>query len=112
MGTAPHHSQGDYTLTLIAFDDFGGSEAALFLLHVVNRAPVLVKQIGTQPVFYTLHFTISLNGTFEDPDGDSITYDVTLSDGTPLSNTGWLNFDPNMHILVYIDNFCLCYSYP
>ncbi|XGW00908.1 MAG: Calx-beta domain-containing protein (plasmid) [Leptolyngbya sp. BL-A-14] len=58
-----------------------------------NAAPTIATQIadlsatGKAPFSYTV-----AAGTFVDPDGDALTYQATLADGSKLP--GWLTFDP------------------
>ena len=59
-----------------------------------NSAPIVSNQIPDQEtkINESYNFTIP-TATFEDPDGDALTLNATLSDGSPLPS--WLDFTDN-----------------
>ena len=59
-----------------------------------NQSPMLTNEIASQEIIIdqTFQFTIPAN-TFDDPDGDVLTLNATLSDGSPLPF--WLDFTDN-----------------
>ena len=87
-------SQGTYPITISVNDGYGGFASTGFNLTVPNRPPVLVNPIPSQGVLLGSLFSLTVpNGTFVDPDGDSITYGATLSSGQSLPS--WLKFFSN-----------------
>lgn len=63
-----------------------------FAVSPVNDAPEMVKFIElSKAYFQNQTIAFSLGDSFADVDGDAISYDVTLADGSPLPT--WLNFD-------------------
>lgn len=75
-------SQGNYALTLTATDTCGNEsyESARYLVEHVNRAP---KVIATEDYMTMMATTtsdiISFADFFEDPDGDELTYELSVS---------------------------------
>lgn len=82
----------------VADDDGAFSNLATVTITVnpVNKPPKLETAIPNQTTLEDELFEWGLPATtFSDPDGDTLSYTVTLTDGSPLSNSGWLTFDPS-----------------
>ncbi|MEM7555416.1 MAG: ELWxxDGT repeat protein [Cyanobacteria bacterium P01_A01_bin.84] len=78
---------------------------------VINSAPTVVNSIGHQTVDAYNQFKLSLDeNIFDDPDGDKLTYSVSLENNQPLPE--WLKFDPKTATLrgfpTKNDIGCLC----
>lgn len=100
-GTPGDADTGTLNLKVIATDTFGLSASTSFNLAVnnINEAPIAAVQIGNQSAIdgKTFSFVIPAN-TFSDPDaGDTLTYAVSLANGSALPT--WLHFDANTHTL-------------
>ncbi len=65
---------------------------ALTVTDAPNTAPVVNEAIADASATVTEAFTLTIpNGTFTDADGNPLTYNATLEDGSPLPS--WLSFD-------------------
>ena len=75
---------GTATVTAMATDSIGLSTAQTFTVTVnppPNRSPIAVGSIPTQTVTVGgSPATVDVSGKFSDPDGDALTYTVSLSD--------------------------------
>jgi parallel beta-helix repeat protein len=97
-GTPSNFNTGTFTVSLAASDGKGGSARKTFTLtveaapntapgfDVTQAAPDLAIREDT-PFSYTVNAS-----AFVDPDGDSLSYQATLEDGSSLPS--WLTFDP------------------
>lgn len=72
-------SKGQATITVTATDDEGLAVTQGFTVTVPNRAPVVEGPIEPRTLRRTETDTVDLAGTFSDPDGDELTYDVVSS---------------------------------
>jgi Ca2+-binding RTX toxin-like protein/GH24 family phage-related lysozyme (muramidase) len=93
-GTPGDDDAGTLNVKLTAADPDGQTASAIFKLTVnyVDRAPV-AQAIADQATDEFIPFTMTLPAdAFTDPDkGDTLTYAVTLADGTALPD--WLTFN-------------------
>ncbi len=96
-GTPTNSEVGNIGLKVTATDNNGASANQTFSLSVanVNDSPIVWVRIGEQVAIEDLAFSYTIPAdTFTDVDvGDSLNYNVTLADGSPLPS--WLNFDVN-----------------
>ncbi len=70
----------------------GGKDMAIALVDVENRAPTVANAIPNQTATEEALFSYTFAAnTFNDQDGDTLTYTATLSNGNPLPP--WLNFN-------------------
>jgi hypothetical protein len=96
-GTPGNDNVGTLSLKVTATDLAGASVSDGFDVTVnnVNDAPVVASQIVNQTATEDALFTFAVpNNTFMDVDaGDTLTYSVTLADGSVLPS--WLTFDAN-----------------
>ncbi|WP_323658176.1 putative Ig domain-containing protein, partial [Pectobacterium versatile] len=94
-GTPANGDVGSLTIKVIATDGSSASVSTTFGLTVtnVNDAPVVSGTIAAQSIAQggSLNVTVPA-GTFTDPDGDTLTLNATLADGTALP--AWLSFNP------------------
>lgn len=94
-GTPANNDVGDIMLMIVATDTGGLSASQTFSLNVtdVKDAPVVDVALGSQATQQEAVFSYSLpQSAFKDIDaGDTLTYSMTLADGTELPN--WLSFD-------------------
>ncbi|MFT6331970.1 MAG: Ca2+-binding RTX toxin-like protein [Lentimonas sp.] len=95
---------GNHAVTITATDLSGESIFQTFSVTVnnVNEAPIINTQISDQSTLAgnTFTFTIPEN-SFSDIDGDSLSYNASLSDGNggSLPLPSWLTFDSQTRIL-------------
>jgi VCBS repeat-containing protein len=88
---------GNYSVTVTATDTNGLSASSTFAVDVanVNDAPTVSMALADRTALEDAAFSFTVPaGTFADVDfihGDSLTYAVTLADGTALP--AWLSFD-------------------
>jgi VCBS repeat-containing protein len=88
---------GSYSITVTATDASGLAVSSSFSIDVanVNDAPVVSMAMADQSTLEDAPFSFTIPaGTFSDADfihGDSLSYAVTLADGTALP--AWLTFD-------------------
>ena len=75
-----------YTITVIASDDGQLSSQTQYQLSVLsqteNNAPIVANPISDQNIFTNAFFTLDLSQsgtTFNDPDGDTLSYSVDIS---------------------------------
>ncbi len=78
-----------YVIAVNADDGLGGNATLLFSLRVANQAPTVINTIPPQsaPIGTFFQFTFAAN-TFNDDDGDLLTYTAMLSGGGSLPT--WL----------------------
>ena len=92
--TADYETQNSYSVTVTTTDSGGLTTAQSFTITVnnTNDAPTLANALTDQSVDEdsAFSFTVPAN-TFNDVDGDTLTYTATLSDGSALPT--WLSFD-------------------
>ena len=70
----------------------GGVDSTRFVLVFNrNRAPEIIHYPQNQTVFEDKEFSISLKNIFTDPDGDNMTYTLTMQDNQQLP--AWIKFD-------------------
>ena len=93
--TIVENGEGTTIITVFADDGNGGITEVKFTITIeyeTNENPVLANVIADQTFTATQEFSFTIpENTFDDPDGDDLTYSVTLSDGSPLPS--WLTFD-------------------
>ncbi|MCW2479894.1 putative Ig domain-containing protein [Candidatus Symbiopectobacterium sp. NZEC135] len=93
-GTPGNADVGILSIKVTATDPTNASVSTTFSLTVtnVNDAPVVSTTIPAQSVAQdsALNFTVP-DGTFTDPDGDTLTFTATLADGSALPS--WLTFN-------------------
>ena len=93
-GTPTDAEIGSYDVRVTADDGNGGTATDTFTIVVVNTndAPVLVNPFADRSAIEDSPFnaTVPLD-TFTDEDGDALTYEATLADGSALPT--WLTFD-------------------
>ena len=92
-GTPPQNFAGVIAIAVTAFD---GALAATsefdLIIDPVNDAPVLSLPFSDRFVDEDIYFNIQLqNGLFTDPEGDALSYEITLADGSALP--AWLTAD-------------------
>ncbi|XYQ55393.1 putative Ig domain-containing protein [Pectobacterium carotovorum] len=96
-GTPANGDVGSLTIKVTATDGSNASVSTTFGLTVtnVNDAPVVSTPIPPQNVAQGGGFNFTVpDGTFSDPDGDTLTLSATLANGSPLPS--WLRFDPTI----------------
>ncbi|MFJ5331201.1 putative Ig domain-containing protein [Pectobacterium versatile] len=96
-GTPANGDVGSLTIKVTATDGSNASVSTTFGLTVtnVNDAPVVSTPIPPQSVAQGGGFNFTVpDGTFSDPDGDTLTLSATLANGSPLPS--WLRFDPTI----------------
>uniref|UniRef100_UPI001F215B4A putative Ig domain-containing protein n=1 Tax=Pectobacterium versatile TaxID=2488639 RepID=UPI001F215B4A len=96
-GTPASGDIGNLTIKVTATDGSSASVSTTFGLTVtnVNDAPVVATPIPPQSVAQGGGFNFTVpDGTFSDPDGDTLTLSATLANGSPLPS--WLRFDPTI----------------
>ncbi|ASN87241.1 Cadherin-like domain-containing protein [Pectobacterium versatile] len=96
-GTPANGDVGSLTIKVTATDGSNASISTTFGLTVtnVNDAPVVATPIPPQNVAQGGGFNFTVpDGTFSDPDGDTLTLSATLANGSPLPS--WLRFDPTI----------------
>ncbi|MEI7222648.1 putative Ig domain-containing protein, partial [Pectobacterium carotovorum] len=96
-GTPANGDVGNLTIKVTATDGSNASVSTTFGLSVtnVNDAPVVSTPIPPQNVAQGGGFNFTVpDGTFSDPDGDTLTLSATLANGSPLPS--WLRFDPTI----------------
>ncbi|MDC9820804.1 putative Ig domain-containing protein, partial [Pectobacterium polonicum] len=96
-GTPGNADVGTLVIRVTATDGSNTSISTSFGLTVtnVNDAPVVATPIPPQSVAQDGGFNFTVpDGTFSDPDGDTLTLSATLANGSPLPS--WLRFDPTI----------------
>lgn len=99
QGTAPAGSP-DYTVRITATDPSGltATDEVVFYTLKANAVPTILSSIPDTSVTEGTKFTFQIpSATFYDPDGDSLAFSATLSNGSPLPT--WLTFDPALRTL-------------
>ena len=96
-GTAPL-ATGVVGVVVSAFsnDGQGGSSEELHV-YTSARAPVLAAQTGDVRTGPEQAFSVSVAGSFSDPDGGQLGYAVMSSDGSALPS--WLHFDASTGVI-------------
>jgi hypothetical protein len=93
-GTPANGDVGVVTVRVTASDGNGGSASDTFTITVTNTndAPAVANPIADQSATEEAPFTHQFpSNTFNDDEGDALTYAATLSDGSALP--GWLTFN-------------------
>ena len=91
---------GNLNLKISVTDLFGNSASQYFSLEIenINDSPIAIGHIDTQQSVLGEFFTFTFaEGLFTDPDGDTLTYSITLADGSAFPS--WLHYDPNTRTL-------------
>ncbi|WEF10710.1 putative Ig domain-containing protein [Pectobacterium actinidiae] len=94
-GTPGNADVGSLSIKITATDPSSAAISTTFGLTVtnVNDAPIVATTIPAQSVAQDGGFSFTVpSGTFTDPDGDTLTLNATLADGSPLP--AWLSFNP------------------
>ncbi|KHN92636.1 ig family protein [Pectobacterium actinidiae] len=94
-GTPGNADVGSLSIKITATDPSSAAISTTFGLTVsnVNDAPIVATPIPAQSVAQDGGFSFTVPaGTFTDPDGDTLTLNATLADGSPLP--AWLSFNP------------------
>jgi len=95
-GTPQTQDAGTYSITINAANPFGAIAPATFSLTVLSSAndipPVLVRAIPDISIKSGIPFNTTFNsGTFDDAQGQTLTYTATLEGGAPLPNGLYFN---------------------
>ena len=91
-GTPGAGDFADLSIRVTATDPGGLSAHDDFVL-AVNGKPIVANAIPSQTAIATLAYSLQFAAnTFSDPDGDTLAYSATLSNGNPLPS--WLTFTP------------------
>jgi hypothetical protein len=95
LGTPPADFNGSFTLRASAFDGTATVTRDFTLtFDPVNDAPVLSGTFSDRFVAEDTVIDITLQqGLFSDPDGDALSYSLTMADGSALP--AWLAFEPS-----------------
>lgn len=93
-GTPPANFSGTVALEVVAMDGVLSTTRTFDLVvDPVNDAPVLAAPFSDRYINEEQPFTLQLqNDLLSDPDGDALTYDLRLADGS--ARPSWINFDP------------------
>ncbi|MEQ8905559.1 FG-GAP-like repeat-containing protein [Ekhidna sp.] len=94
VGTPAQSDVGELQIRVVATDPAGASVFDDFIIVVsaTNDAPVLLKGIVDQTAFENELFTFTLDEeTFDDEDGDALSYSAQQTDETDLP--AWLSFN-------------------
>ena len=92
--SADFETKSKYTLTVIATNASGATitEKVVVKIANVNEAPILTSSLANQSNDEDSAFSFTIpSNTFNDEDGDTLTYIATLEDGSALPS--WLTFD-------------------
>lgn len=86
----------------VAYSAAGAEDIVDTIIDVIrtplNNAPVVSHQISDQYTYDEPNFYFIIPGkAFDDPDGDLLTYSVTLEDGRDIPS--WMTFDPMLRKL-------------
>lgn len=82
---------GDYSVTLVVTDDDGDTGAAVHQITINNNAPTAVIAVDYQ--YIEPGETVTFDGTGSyDPDGDSLTYEWKLGDGTVIGTEAIITY--------------------
>ncbi len=96
FGTPRDGDEGFLFVFLIASDPYNATASISFGIAISstsgNNPPLLSVDLLDQTASINTLWTFGVpNNTFNDPDGNTLTYTATLEGGTPLP--GWLTFD-------------------
>ncbi|MEM8678893.1 MAG: putative Ig domain-containing protein, partial [Planctomycetota bacterium] len=91
-GTPGDGDSGMVMIVVNAVDSADGADFNTFTINVSNP-PVLVTPIPDQNIDEDAAFSLDLNDFFSDPDGDTLVFDVTQTNGQPLPS--WLTLSPS-----------------
>jgi hypothetical protein len=92
-GTPGDADIGPLAIAVTATDGWGGSVSDTLRLNVIpNHTPTVIHAIPPQSATEYVLFTYTLpSDTFDDADGDALSYTANTTDGAPLP--AWLSFD-------------------
>ncbi|MFV0594025.1 MAG: Calx-beta domain-containing protein, partial [Draconibacterium sp.] len=92
MLTIPTSANGNDTITVTVEDSEGGAVSRTFTISIdySNQAPVVVNSVSGQEVIADHTLTLALGETFDDPDNDMLSLEVSVEDGSSLP--GWISF--------------------
>jgi Ca2+-binding RTX toxin-like protein len=91
-------NEGPFDINLTAVDQYGASNTTTFILHKqnINDTPEVIPQSQVSELFGTIRgvntfyqFEYDTSELFIDPDGDNLTFGITMEDGSALPS--WLN---------------------
>lgn len=74
--------QGEATVKITTMDTEGLAAEQSFTVTVTNRSPVVTDLIPAQSIFLGESVTLSLTDYFSDPDGDTLAFAASPSDGS------------------------------
>ena len=95
-GMFDHEAKDEYSARVRSTDSGGLKYEEIFTITVenVDELPTVENEIPDQQATEDEAFSYTFpENTFNEPDGDELTYTATLADGSPLPD--WLNFDPD-----------------
>ena len=86
------NNEGSINLKVTAADGYGGIVSDVFSVVAESEIPVVANPIPDQTIVMekTTLFQFNAN-TFNDPDGDNLTYSTSLENNSPLPS--WITFD-------------------
>lgn len=98
-GTPANEDQSELSVILSATDSINAAAQDTFRIMVLpNHAPVVNQTIADQEVYADSLYMFTIPTTvFSDEDGDILTLNLSLSDGSSLPS--WLSYDANTRIL-------------
>ncbi len=91
---------GTATVTITVIDELGleTSDSFTLTVHPVNDAPVVANAISDQETMPSVLYSYTVpESTFNDVEGDTLTYSATLDDDSPLP--AWLSFNAGTRVL-------------
>lgn len=95
-GNPPSTQAGSLEIQVTARDPGGLTASDIFAITIApaaNSKPLLVNPLADRVIVDNETFTLTLPAnSFSDPDGDSLRYEVTLANGSPLP--AWMTYDP------------------
>lgn len=91
-------ANGSFTYTLRDSSGLTSQGSVTVTLSPVNDAPLLAAPMSDRLATEETAFSIALQtGLFSDPDGNALTYSLTLADGSALP--AWLQFNPLTQVM-------------